>query len=120
MRRAIHPNYRVKWLFLFFAFCLGSISGYAICWFEDVTTPYIDRQTAIRYGLENARAHCAETGHSRPVDCSDFQLVDEREDAVGWFFTFRSSDGHRTHTMIIRRKGEYDGTGESDLDASLH
>jgi hypothetical protein len=104
---------------LLLVFILGNMLGYGVRWYGDATTPYIDRETAIRYGLENARGHCAETDHSRPVKCSDFRLAEIQEDRVGWFLTFRSSDGHRTHSMIIRRKGEYDGMGESDVDAAL-
>ena len=103
-------------LSLFVTLCFGLLIGYCICWFEEWSTPYIDRRTAIRYGLENAQAHCAETTFTHPVDCTHFRLTSVQEGESGWALTFTSIDGRRTESMIIRRKGEYDGTGMTNLD----
>lgn len=103
-------------LSLFVTLWLGLLIGYCICWFEDWSTPYITRQTAIRYGLETAQIHCTETTYPHPVDCVHFRLTRVQEDEWGWAFAFTSIDGRRTDSMNIGRKGEYDGTGRTDLD----
>ena len=103
-------------LSLFMTFCLGLLIGYCICWFEDWNTPYIDRQTAIRYGRENVQAHCAQTTYTHRVDCTHFRLTSVQEAEWGWALAFTSIDGRRTDSMIIRRKGEYDSTGRTNLD----
>ena len=103
-------------LSLTISFVLGLSIGFCVFWFDNAMTPYIDRNTAIQYGLENAQGHCADTLHVRPVDCVHFRLAQIDETKDGWFMTFKSRTGRRTDSMIIRRKGEYDGTGEEDLD----
>ena len=103
-------------LSLIVSFVLGSSIGFCVFWFDNATTPYIDRDTAIQYGLENAQGHCADTLHVRRVDCVHFRLAQINETKDGWFMTFKSRTGRRTDSMIIRRKGEYDSTGGEDLD----
>ena len=103
-------------LSLLMTFCLGLITGFVIFWVDNATTPYINRQTAIRYALENAQGHCSDRHNAHPVDCVHFRLIDSKEDEDGWHFVLQSRDGRRTDSMFIGRKGEYDSTGVTDMD----
>lgn len=98
-------------------FVIGGLGGYLYGSFESrYLIPYIDRDEAIKGGLEIAQIHCSETRYTHPVDCLHLTLetIDETKD--GWWMTFVSRDGHRRDSMWIGRRNEYDSTGSENLD----
>lgn len=90
---------------LFFAFLIGSLVGLGLSVLDAREVRYIDRQTAIRYGLDYAEELCRREA-ARVADCS-FKLGKiERENKDGWVFSFWSPDGKRSIGMIVDRRGE--------------
>lgn len=104
-------------LYLFLTFALGAVTSFGVHAFLDrFDTYYLNRNEALTDALFNARYHCKEAIHPRPVDCRHFDLTREDEDASGWYFQFTSADGRRTDWMWIGRRGEYDAMGQTDMD----
>lgn len=102
---------------LLFAFTLGALTCFGVYGFLDrFDTYYLSRHEAFVDALADTRAHCREAAHVHPVDCNRFSLTQEEETPSGWFFRFTSVDGRRTDSMWIGRRGEYDSTGQTNMD----
>ncbi len=91
----------------------GLVSTYD--WFVERFAPYLDRNEAIAFAANEARAICRDQPRQTGVDCLHYRLTDISEMKEGWIIKLASTDRRRVETQFVGRRGEYDDVATSNL-----